>query len=72
MEGLDYSKSFLVVDNKQQMHDKEVGITICDHKATILSYGLPTKWSQIAYITGKEFRIIKHIFQKFDIDQKKL
>ena len=72
LEGLDYSKSFLVVDNKQQMHDKEVGITICDHKATILSYGLPTKWCQIAYITGKEFRILKHIFQKFDIDQKKL
>lgn len=72
LEGLDYSKSFLLIDNKKQMHDKEVGVTVCDNKSTILSYGLPTKWCQIGYITGKEFKILKHIFQKFNTNQKKL
>lgn len=72
LQGLDYSKSFLLIDNKQQLHDKEVGVTVCDNKATILSYGLPTKWCQIAYITGKEFKILKHIFQKFNNNQKKM
>jgi len=70
--NLDYSKSFLVIDTKKQMLDKEVGVTIFNNRATILSYGLPTKWCQIAYITGKEYKILKNIFNKFNTINKKL
>lgn len=72
LKRLDYSKSFIIIDKKKQMLDKEVGVTICNKKATILSYGLPTKWCQIAYITGKEYKILKNIFNKFDVMNKKL
>lgn len=72
LRKLDYSKSFILVDTKKQMLDKEVGVTVCDKRATILSYGLPTKWCQIAYITGKEHKILKSIFNKFQVINKKL
>jgi len=69
---VDYSKSFLIVDNKNMISAKEVGVTVCDGSASILSYGLPTKWCQIAYITGKELKILQNIFNKFDDRCKKM
>lgn len=67
-----YKKSFLLVDNKGMMKSKEIGVTIQNNKATILAYGLPTKWCQIAFITGKELRILKNILSKLRGSQKKL
>ena len=72
LKNVDYGKSFVIIDNKQMIGDKEVGLTIYNNIATIFSYGLPTKWCQIAYITGKELRILRNIFNKFDITQKKM
>ena len=72
LKDLDYGKSFIIVDTNNKMSDKEIGVTICDNKASILSYGLPIKWCQMAYITGKEYRILKTIFNKFTHVQKKL
>ena len=46
--------------------------TVCNGSATIFSYGLPTKWCQIAYVTGKECKILKNIFNKFDSTHKKM
>ena len=66
LENIDYSKSFVIMDNK------EVGLTVADGNATIFSYGLNTKWCQIAYITGREIKILKNIFNKFDTIQKKM
>ena len=54
------------------LYDNGHDVTICDNKASILSYGLPIKWCQMAYITGKEYRILKTIFNKFTHVQKKL
>ena len=54
------------------MKSKEIGVTIQNNKATILAYGLPTKWCQIAFITGKELRILKNILSKLRGSQKKL
>lgn len=68
----DYRKSFLVVDANDDMSEKEVGITINNNKASILSYGLATKWCQICYVTGKELRILKNIFLKFNNSDKKM
>jgi choline kinase len=69
---VDYSKSFIIVDNKSMIFEKEVGVTVCDEEASILSYGLPTKWCQIAYITGKELKILQSVFNKFDDRSKKM
>ncbi len=70
--NVDYSKSFILVDNKGMISDKEVGVTVCDSRATILSYGLPTKWCQIVYVTGRELKMLQNIFNKFDDIQKKM
>jgi len=69
---VDYGKSFIIVDNKNMISEKEVGVTVCDQSASIFSYGLPTKWCQIAYITGKELKILQNIFNKFDERCKKM
>jgi len=69
---LNYKKSFLIVDNKEMMKPKEIGVTIQNNKATILSYGLSTKWCQIAFMTGKELKILKNVLQKLQGSQKKL
>ncbi len=69
---LNYKKSFLLVDRKGMIKSKEIGVTIQNNKATILAYGLPTKWCQIAFITGKELRILKNILSKLNGSQKKL
>ena len=54
------------------MKPKEIGVTIQNNKATMLSYGLPTKWCQMAFITGKELKILKNILCKLQGSQKKL
>lgn len=73
LSGLDYSKSFIITDSNNRFHEKEVGVTINDAGiAEILSYGLPTKWGQIAFFTGKELKILKSIFYKFNTINKKL
>ena len=67
---VDYSKSFVIVDKSGMMKDTEVGVTMNDEKLSIMSYGLPIKWGQIAYFTGKEHRILKSILQKFESKDK--
>jgi len=71
-EGLSYDKSFVLIDQKQQFNEKEVGLTQTNKKATIFSYGLATKWCQIAYLTGREFLILKQICHKNNAEHKKM
>ncbi len=71
-KSIDFKKSFLVVDRKEMMKSKEIGVTIQNNKATILSYGLPTKWCQIAFITGKELKILRNVLSKLQGSQKKM
>ena len=72
LSNLNYKKSFLLIDSKNMMKPKEIGVTIQNNKATMLSYGLPTKWCQMAFITGKELKILKNILCKLQGSQKKL
>lgn len=64
LKGLNYNKSFLLIDNNLQMSDREVGTAINDNKVTNLSYGLKSKWCQIAYIQGPEYEILKQVLLK--------
>lgn len=73
LSDLDYNRSFVIIDTKQRIDDKEVGLTILGNKkASIFSYGLDTKWCQIAFFTGKEINIAKQIFNKFEDYHKKM
>lgn len=73
LNQVNYNKSFILVDSHKMFEDKEVGVTIDkNNKATIFSYGLPTKWCQIAFISGKELKIAKTIFNKFEEHNKKM
>jgi len=70
---VDYSKSFVIKDANNQLKDNEIGLTSIENNLSILSYGLEEKWAQIAYFTGKEYHLLKTIFNKFqDKDKKKL
>ncbi len=68
----DYDKSFIIVDSNGMIKEQEVGVTQVNGKLSIMSYGLPCKWGQIAFFTGKEKRLLKNVFQSFGEDHKKL
>jgi len=70
--NVEYNKSFVVVDNNGKFEDKEAGVTIVNNKASIFSYGLKSKWCQIAFLTGKELKIAKQFFNKFEGADKKM
>lgn len=67
-----FDKSFILVDSSNKFDEREVGVTIVNNFATILSYNLPTKWCQMGFITGKEFEIVKKLFAKQDFNSKYL
>jgi hypothetical protein len=58
---VDHSKSFIIADYNGQIHDREVGLITMSGEATTLSYGLPLKWGQIAYLSGEEYDILERL-----------
>lgn len=73
LKNVSYDKSFVIIDTKKRFNTKEVGLTVGGNsKATFFSYGLETKWCQIAFFTGKEFKIAKNLFNKFETHDKKM
>ena len=68
---LDYSKSFVLKDTNNQLKETEIGLTEVNNNLSIMSYGLNERWAQCAYFTGKEFNILKTIFNKFEEKDKK-
>lgn len=70
--NVSYDKSFIIVDSNNMIKDQEVGVTQVNGKLSIMSYGLPCKWGQIAFFTGKERKILRNILQSFNEDHKKM
>ena len=66
-----FEKSFVIVDSQNRFKDSEVGITKNKERLSIISYGLPEKWAQIAFVTGQEYEILKNIFNKYEAQDKK-
>jgi CTP:phosphocholine cytidylyltransferase-like protein len=58
---VDHSESFILADNNNQIHEREVGVISIDGEVTTLYYGLPLKWAQITYVTGKEYNLLKQM-----------
>ncbi len=48
-----------VVDSKDRFKEEEIGVTVVDGSITNFAYGLPKKWSQIAYFENESFEILK-------------
>jgi choline kinase len=71
-EKINYDKSFLLTESSNKFDEKEVGVTVVNGKATILSYSLPTKWCQIAYLNENETNILRKLFLKPDFNSKVL
>lgn len=71
-KGANFNKSFAIIDKNKNIADKEVGVTIVDGKISIFSYGLEKKWCQAAFLTGKELKILRHIYSKHKPEDKKM
>lgn len=69
-DKIDLGKSFLLIDDQDKFEEKEVGVTVVNNCATVLSYNLPTKWCQIAYLAPNETAILRKIFAKPDLNTK--
>lgn len=68
--GVDFSESFVLVNTS--FNEKEVGVNILDKYVSIFSYGLETKWSQIAFLRNKELEILRKLVLKNDFNGKYL
>tara|TARA_R100000005_G_scaffold45400_1_gene21610 strand:- start:890 stop:1597 length:708 start_codon:yes stop_codon:yes gene_type:complete len=68
---VDYSKSFIITDATKMIKENEIGVTSVNNVLSIMSYGLPNKWAQIAFFTGQEYKILNSIFNKFENKEKK-
>jgi choline kinase len=60
-------RSMAIIDKKGYIGKQEVGLTTYKDAASIFSYGLPTKWAQIVYLTDKE----ADMFKRLSLDKAK-
>jgi choline kinase len=71
-DKIDMDKSALLFDKANRIEEKEVGITIVDGKATMLSYNLPMKWCQIAYLNTNDTNLLRRLLVRSDFDTRHL
>lgn len=69
-EHIDLNQSCLLIDTNGKFDEKEVGVTVVNQVATVLSYNLPIKWCQIAYLAEKEMNILRKLLLRNDINYK--
>lgn len=67
---VDYSKSFVIIDNKQQIKDREIGAVSSNNLLTNLSYGIKQKWCQIVFFTGEEFSLLHQVLYSTKVEKK--
>lgn len=60
-EALNLDTSQIIIDNNGQILEGEVGLTVNNHYVTYFAYGLPTKWTHIALLTGRELQLFKQL-----------
>ncbi len=68
---VDYSTSFVIMDTEGLIKEHEVGLTSIEGNLSIMSYGLPVKWAQIAFFKEKEYKLLSHVLSKFEEKDKK-
>jgi hypothetical protein len=70
LDLIDTNFSSVITDNNGSMEEDDIGVTVVDNKASIFSYGLPTKWSYITYLRGKEFSLFNSFCQNRENSKK--
>ncbi len=56
----DFDNSFLTIEKDEQIQDS-IGCNIIDGYIEHMMYQLPNRWTNIAYLTGKELKYMKQI-----------
>jgi hypothetical protein len=60
IRDLALKESTLVVDQKNSMLSDDVGVTVVDEYATIMSFAIRhPKWCRFAFFTGRELKLLK-------------
>lgn len=59
LQNLTRHGSCALIDTQNRFQKNEIGVTAVEGNAVHFSYGLPTKWAQIVYLTGKELDLFK-------------
>ena len=54
LQNLTQCGSCALIDTQSRFQKNEIGVTIVEDSVVHFSYGLPAKWAQIVYLTGKE------------------
>ena len=69
IKGIVSKESKVVVDVNGHMDKREVGVVCESKEIKNFSFGLEKKWSQIAYLCGKELDIFKEVCYAKDTSQ---
>ncbi len=59
-------ESLISIDTSGQMKKDEVGCVVHNNLVTNMMYGLPLKWGQMMFLTGKELKLWKEIVTSQD------
>jgi choline kinase len=59
IDGISTEHSAAVIDSKGMIGKEEVGVVLVDNQISYFSYGVPAKWSQILFLTGKELELFR-------------
>ena len=70
LQNLTCGGSCVIVDSQKRFQKNEIGVTVVDNNAVHFSYGLPTKWAQIVYLTGKELKLFKEFCDNKENNKK--
>jgi choline kinase len=59
LQNITKQGSCVLIDTQDRFQKNEIGVTAVEGSAVHFSYGLPTKWAQIVYLTGVELNLFK-------------
>ena len=72
LKAITKDKSCIIYDSQKQIDSGDIGINIVDGFVTTFTYDSMIKWCHIAYITGRELKIIRNLCNNKDNAQKYL
>lgn len=67
IQGLFSPLSRIFVDRKTETPSDEVGVSIQDEKVMNLSYGLPTLWNQMVFISHQDTKLLEKIVFNYEL-----
>lgn len=62
LDKISIKESCVLIDTMNYMKKSEVGVNYSEDKLNILSYSMPIKWCQIAFIHEKDLKTLRKLF----------